>query len=128
MAEATQAPPATGTFCWNELMTPDPQAARRFYTELFGWTAREVDLGEQGKYTILSNGDKDIGGLLKRPPAEIPPHWLSYVAVEDVDATTRMAERLGGKISVPPRDIPEVGRFAVLSDPTGAAIAVYKEA
>ena len=124
MAEQTTT--ATSTFCWNELMTPDPEAAKRFYTQLLGWTSRESDLGEAGTYTIFSSGGKDCAGMMKTPDEHVPPTWLSYVTVEDVDASTSKAESLGAKICVPPTDIPDMGRFSVLTDPTGAAIALYK--
>lgn len=128
MADATQAPPQTGTFCWNELMTPDTEAARSFYQELFGWTSRDVDMGDYGTYTIFSSGEKDIGGMCALSKEDVPPHWMSYVAVDDVDAATEKAEQLGGMQCVPPTDIPEVGRFSVITDPSGATIALYKQA
>ncbi len=124
MAEQTTM--ATSTFCWNELMTPDPEAAKRFYTQLLGWTTREMDMVEAGSYTIFVAGDKDVGGMMKTTNDEIPPHWLSHVAVEDVDAATKKAEQLGAKLCVPPTDIPEVGRFSVITDPTGATIALFQ--
>jgi predicted enzyme related to lactoylglutathione lyase len=125
MAE-TQTPPAVGTFCWNELMTTDVEKAKTFYTKLFGWTTREMDMGPSGKYTIFINQGKDIGGCMKNPPEAggVPPHWLSYVAVSDVDASAGEVVALGGTLIVPPTDIPHVGRFAIINDPTGAAIAV----
>ena len=123
---AEQAATAASTFCWNELMTPDPEAAKRFYTQLLGWTSRESDIGEAGTYTIFAAGDKDVGGMMKTTKGEIPPHWLSYVAVEDVDAATKKAEQLGAKPCVPPTDIPNVGRFSVITDPTGATIGLYQ--
>ena len=64
MTEAgTKAPPAVGTVCWNELLTRDPEASRKFYTELFGWTTEEMDMGPHGKYTLWKSGDKQVGGL-----------------------------------------------------------------
>ncbi len=132
MTEAgTQAPPAVGTFCWNELLTRDPEASRKFYTELFGWTTEEMDMGPNGKYTLWKSGDKHAGGMmeLKAPGTEqVPPHWLAYVAVDDVDASTKKAEGLGAKVCVPPTDIPNTGRFSVITDPSGAALGLYKSA
>ncbi len=128
MADATQAPPQTGTFCWNELMTPNTEAARTFYEKLFGWTSRDLVMGDHGSYTMFSNGDKDVGGMCALSKEDVPPHWMSYVAVDDVDAATAKAEQLGGMQCVPPTDIPEVGRFSVITDPSGATIALYKQA
>ncbi len=123
---AEQATTATSSFCWNELMTPDPEAAKRFYTQLLGWTSREMDMGDAGAYTIFTAGDKDVAGVMKTPDANVGPHWLSYIAVEDVDSSTKKAEQLGAKPCVPPTDIPEVGRFSVITDPTGATIALFQ--
>ena len=129
MAESTQAPPAAGTFCWNKLMTRDVGAAKTFYTKLLGWSAEEMDMGEMGMYTIFKNGEQQAAGLMAMPSdcgEDVPPHWMSYIAVNDVDASTARAEQLGGKICVPPTDIPNVGRFSVITDPTGATISLFK--
>ena len=132
MTEAgTQVPPAVGAVCWNELLTRDPEASRKFYTELFGWTPEEMDMGPHGKYTLWKSGDKQVGGMmeLKAPGTEqVPPHWLAYVWVDDVDASTKKAEGLGAKVRVPPTEIPNMGRFSVITDPTGAALGLYKGA
>lgn len=127
MAEATI---TTGTFVWNECGTTDVQSAKKFYTELFDWKTREMDMGPSGTYTIFQNAGKDIGGLYRMNAQQqqmgVTPHWLTYVGVADVDASAKKAEALGGRILVPATDIPETGRFAVLMDPTGAAFAIYK--
>lgn len=112
-----------GVFCWDELLTLDVKSARKFYVALCGWEHEEVDMGETGTYHLLKTG-KDRAGMIAMPAeAEGPPAWLPYVLVADVDATRRRVEELGGRIFVPPRDIPGVGRFTVTADPTGAAIA-----
>jgi len=125
MAE-TQAAPTAGTFCWNELMTADVEKVKAFYTKLLGWTTREMDMGPNGTYTVWVNQGKDVGGCMKIGPEmdNVPPHWMSYIAVPDVDASVRTASNLGGKLIVPPTDIPNVGRFAILGDPGGAAISI----
>ncbi len=126
---AEQSRPAPGTFCWNELMTDDVQRATDFYTKLFGWEPQVVDMGAaSGPYTLLKQGGRDVGGLMKLPKPGAPPQWLSYVAVEDVDASVARAQTLGAKGLHPPTDIPQVGRFAVLQDPTGAVFAVFRGA
>ena len=126
MADATQAPPIAGTFCWNELMTGDVDGARDFYAKLFGWTYDEMDMGPMGKYTMFKQGDQPAGGCMALPQEGVPPHWMSYVTVDDVDASTTKAEKFGAKILVPPTDIPNIGRFSVISDPSGAALGLYK--
>jgi len=120
--------PAPGTICWRELMTSDPAGAKAFYGEIFGWTAEDSDMGEVGIYTIFKRGERMESGCMKTPPAagEEPPNWLYYITTESVDETTKRAESLGATTYVPPTDIPNVGRFSVLADPTGCAFAPFE--
>jgi hypothetical protein len=116
-----------GAFSWNELMTSDPARARAFYQGLFGWQLEDMDMGPEGTYTVIKTADGEaIGGVMGMPPgaAGMPPAWGAYVTVEDADATVAKAEALGARVAVPPRDIPKVGRFAVIQDPQGATLAV----
>lgn len=123
---ATQTKPAHGTFCWNELMTRDPEAAGKFYSELIGWNP--TDSGMPGMdYTLMKVGDKDAGGMMKMPaevPAQVPSHWMAYITVDDVDGCAKKVSELGGQVVVPPQDIPNVGRFCVIQDPTGATVGL----
>jgi predicted enzyme related to lactoylglutathione lyase len=116
-----------GQFSWNELVTTDPAAAKSFYSELFGWTTQEFPMPDF-TYTVVSAGGTNTGqgGIMPVPPSAqgMPPAWISYVTVDNADATVKLAEKLGGKVMVPPRDIPEVGRFAIILDPQGASIAI----
>jgi len=119
-----------GSFCWTELMTRDVAAARRFYGELVGWKTTERDIGPL-KYTMFTppGATEPIGGMMQMDDPEfagIPPHWLSYILVENVDATTQRAVQLGGTIKVPPEDVPDIGRFSIIQDPTGAVIALFQ--
>ncbi|HYY28640.1 MAG TPA: VOC family protein [Chthoniobacterales bacterium] len=113
-----------GVFSWNELITTDPEAAKEFYTRLFGWTAEEWPMGEF-KYLIVKSGGKEIGGIMPVPEQAkgMNPTWGAYVTVDDVDAIAAEAQKLGGTLCVPPKDIPSVGRFTVIQDPQGAMIA-----
>ena len=113
-----------GRFSWNELLTTDPQAAVAFYGQLFGWTTQDWPM-EGFTYTIVKAGDIDVGGIMPIPPhaGGMPPTWGAYVTVDDVDATAELAEKLGGKILIPPTDIPTVGRFTVIQDPQGAVLS-----
>lgn len=114
-----------GAFSWSELMTTDPAAATAFYGELFGWTLEKMDMGMP--YHVIKVGDAAIGGIMGMPPgapAGRPPMWASYVTVADVDSLVEKVEALGGKVHVPPQDIPTVGRFAVIQDPQGAVLNV----
>jgi predicted enzyme related to lactoylglutathione lyase len=117
--------PPHGTFCWNELATTDPAAAKTFYGELFGWQFKESDAGGMTYAEIVAGGEH-VGGLYRPGPEQggAPPHWMAYVSVDDVDARAARAAELGGKVCVGPMDIPNVGRFCVITDPTGAAISL----
>ncbi len=112
-----------GAFGWRELMTTDPEAAKKFYSTLFGWETEEHPM-EGMSYTVLKvNGDQ-VGGIMAMPPdvGQMPPAWSIYITVDDVDAIAKQTAELGGQILRPPSDIPTVGRFAVLADPQGAVI------
>jgi len=114
-----------GEFCWNELITTDVKGAKAFYGELLGWGMQDVNLTGMD-YTLLKLGDKEIGGIMAIPgqAAGMPPAWGAYVTVNNVDALLPRVEKLGGKVCVPPQDIPDVGRFAVIQDPQGAMLSL----
>jgi hypothetical protein len=115
---------------WNELNTRDPDAAKGFYASVFGWDARDFDIGEGNYVTWHRAGeDQSVGGMMDirgRVPDEVPANWLVYFAVDDADASVAKARELGANVAVGPLDIPDVGRFAILTDPTGAAFAVIQ--
>ena len=114
-----------GAFSWNELMTSDPAAAKEFYRKLLAWEMEEMKM-ENMTYTVVKVDGDAIGGIMGIPPeaSGAPPHWGTYITVDNVDQTARSAEALGGKIMEAPRDIPGVGRFAVIQDPQGAVISL----
>jgi predicted enzyme related to lactoylglutathione lyase len=121
--------PPVGAFCWEELMTSDPVAAAKFYSSLFGYTVEEKDMGPMGTYRIMKRGDRQTAGIMKTPPnVPAPPHWLTYVHVTDVDKSARNAREIGAKVMMEPTDIPQIGRFSVIQDPTGAVISLFKGA
>lgn len=125
---STTATSTHGTFVWHELMVPDVQAAKRFYGGLFGWKFRDSNIGG-ANYSEIYMGEKAIGGMMALPEGDqIPPHWMGYVSVPDVDAAAKAAADAGGKVLVSPTDIPDVGRFAVVTDPQGGAISPFKSA
>jgi predicted enzyme related to lactoylglutathione lyase len=126
--EEEPAVPPLGGFCWDELMTSDPEAAAKFYVDLFGYSVESSDMGPMGTYRVLKRGDRQTAGIMKMPAMVASPYWLAYVLVKDVDASTKLAAELGGQVYVPPADIPKIGRFSVIADPTGAAIALFKGA
>jgi uncharacterized protein len=114
-----------GALCWTELMTSDASKAEAFYTGLFGWKAEAMPMGPM-TYTIYKNGDAQAGGMMQitKEMGPMPSHWMVYFSVSDCDGTVAKAGTLGGKITVPPQDIPNIGRFAVLRDPQGGYFAI----
>ena len=115
-----------GTFIWNELMTRDVEGAKAFFAETLGWTYDAMPIPQGGTYWLAKIAEKGVAGLVDMsdmPGMEgVPPHWFAYIAVDDVDARTDHAVRLGAEMMRPSFDIPNVGRIAILRDPTGAAI------
>jgi hypothetical protein len=120
--------PAVGTFCWNELLSQNPKAGVALHKEISGYATADKDMGPMGTYTILQRGDVQTAGVMKAMDPKAPSMWLPYVAVESVDKSFERAKKLGAKELVPPGDIPGIGRFAVVADPDGAAIALFKGA
>ncbi len=119
---------APGTFCWVELMTRDVPAARAFYDKVVGWEMHDMEMGMDQPYTILTpkGAENGTGGIMPMAPEQPGPAcWLAYVAVEDIDASTDKAVELGATIVVPATDIPDVGRFSIITDPCGATFAMY---
>jgi uncharacterized protein len=117
-----------GAFSWSELMTSDPEAAGKFYSQLFGWKIETSDMGT-GPYHLIKVGETSIGGIMGKPPgapAEMPSMWGCYVTVSHLDQTLATVERLGGAILMPPMDVKGVGRMAVIRDPQGAALSVIQ--
>jgi hypothetical protein len=114
-------------FVWYDLMTPEPVAVQRFYTELVGWGTTQWE-GDQS-YTLWTNGDAPLGGLMLLPEdarqAGAPPHWLGYVFAPDLDETAEVVTRLGGTVHHPATRIPNAGAFAIFGDPQGGVFAAY---
>jgi hypothetical protein len=118
--------PTSGTFCWADLQTTDPAAARAFYAKVLGW--QFTDIPGPMPYTVAGVDGGMTAGLMELPPparaAGAPPHWLPYVAVDDVDAIAARATELGGTVIATMKM--DAGAFAVLSDPTGGVFAVWR--
>lgn len=121
---------APGTFCWFELHTTDDKAAQRFYGSLFGWSDRPLPIGSDMVYRIQQLSGQDVAAVTKLMPDQlkqgIPPHWMQYVATDNVDATTEKAKSLGASVLAPPMDVMDAGRMAVIRDPQGAVISIWK--
>ncbi len=116
-----------GRFVWEEFTTPDLAAGARFYDAIAGLKTAPAPFDPS--YTTLMTGNGPMGGLFPFPPeaesSNTPPFWLSYIATDDIDETTRHAKSLGAKVMKPAADIGNGGRFAILVDPQGALFAVY---
>jgi predicted enzyme related to lactoylglutathione lyase len=116
-----------GTLCWADLSTPDPQTAKAFYEQLFGWQIVPGKDKPADSYLHIKNGEEFIGGI---PPASdrdphTPPHWLLYFLVADCDASTEKAKELGAKIYMQPVNIDPTLRFSIVADPRGAVFALF---
>jgi uncharacterized protein len=118
-----------GALTWTELSTRDPESAKKFYTALFGWKEKTSSGGGM-TYTEFSVGDAPFGGMMEMnaqmAAMHIPPHWLTYFEVADVDASAAKAKELGGSVVVAPMAIPGTGRFSVIQDSGGATFAIYE--
>lgn len=119
-----------GSFCWNEIATRDLAGATKFYTELLGWTAHDVPMGDMGVYTLLKLEGKDVLGLYEMKGehfASVPPHWMTYIAVENCDASLEKLQALGGSVKMPIVDVPNVGKMAFVADPQGAVFSLFQK-
>jgi uncharacterized protein len=118
-----------GRFVWYELMTTDIEGAKAFYGAVLGFGARDAGI-QDVNYSLFTLAETGVGGLMPLPEDAkkmgAPPSWIGYVGVDDVDALAGRVPPLGGTIYVAPKDIPGIGRFAVLADPQGAIFAVFK--
>jgi predicted enzyme related to lactoylglutathione lyase len=120
---------ALGRVVWPELATTDAAGAATFYKGLFGWGSKPETGVESAVYTEWTNGGKSIGGMMPMNGpqwAGIPPHWNSYITVADCDERAAKAVELGSQLYVPPTDIPNVGRFAVVADPQRAVFCIIQ--
>jgi predicted enzyme related to lactoylglutathione lyase len=125
-AEPAGVPPLA-SFSWHELATTDHEAAFAFYSNLFGWDAiTRMDMGPLGIYLIFGQNGAQKGGIYIKPPdAPGPAHWLAYLRVPDVDVSAKEAQAVGAKLCQGPMEVPDGSRIAVLTDPSGAAIAIH---
>ncbi len=119
-----------GAFCWIELGTTDQNAAKSFYGSLFGWSVNDFPMGPNDFYSMFQlEGRETAAAYTLRPEQRaqgVPPHWMIYVAVASADDAASRAVQLGGRVLAPPFDVYDVGRMAVLQDPTGAAFSVWQ--
>lgn len=120
--------PKVGEFCWNELATNDVNAAKEFYGKLLGWTFSEHRT-DDFTYTMIKHKHGEFGGIWQIPNEQknqIPPHWMGYILVEDIESTLKNATNLGATVKMPVTQVGEMGRFIIIVDPTGAHIAFWQ--
>lgn len=121
---------AAGSFCWTDLGTSDRAGATAFYGRLMGWEGKEAHLPEDVIYTVMKIGTGEAAGVYQLEQEQlrqrVPPHWLLYVAVDDADAQTAQAKELGAKVVMDAYDVLDLGRMALLLDPTGALFALWQ--
>lgn len=117
-----------GEFCWSELIAADHAAAFKFYSAIFGWEKLdEHDMGPMGKYLLFGKGKSQYGGMFtKGKDMPMPPAWLYYVEIDDLDAALTRAKSKGAKVISGPITVPTGARIAQLTDPQGAAFAMHE--
>ena len=123
--------PKHGEICWTEVATNDLEKSDAFFTKLFGWNIKS-DKNPEFEYRHFEDGKgHDVGGMYQMNPEmfgghAVPPHFMTYIAVDDVDATVNQVKELGGGVVREPMDIPGTGRMAVITEPSGATFAIIK--
>jgi predicted enzyme related to lactoylglutathione lyase len=106
-----------------ELHTKDVDKSKKFYTSMFGWKLEEFPAMD---YTIINVGEGTGGGMMKNPMPGDPDNWLPYILVDDVEASTKKAKSLGAAVARDVTEVPDMGRFSVIIDPTGAAFGLWQ--
>ena len=111
-----------------ELNTTDPDKAKSFYSSLFSWKMEDMPMGPGMTYTMIQPGEGPGGGLMKHPVPGAPSAWLAYVTVDDLQAATDKARSLGAQVMKDVTEVPGMGWFSIILDPTGAALGLWKNA
>ena len=119
-----------GAFCWIELATTDQNAAKSFYSSLFGWASQDFPMGPTDFYTMFQLEGRDAAAVYTMRPEQrsqgVPLNWMIYIAVESADDAASRIPQLEGKLLAPPFDVYDIGRMAVVQDPTGAVFALWQ--
>jgi predicted enzyme related to lactoylglutathione lyase len=113
------------SFCHIELHTSDVDKAKGFYGGLLDWKLEDMPMGDTS-YTMVSSGDETIGGMMTKPCDDAPTAWMPYILVEDVDGSTAKAVELGGSVVKEKTEIPGMGSFSIVADPTGAVVGLWQ--
>lgn len=119
-----------GTFCWLDLATVGAKAAKTFYCALFGWEAVDMPAGEGMTYTMLNLNGKPVAGLYEmgdeQKKQNTPPHWMNYIAVDDVQKVSEKVKEQNGTVIMPPMDVLTSGRMALIQDTSGGLVALWQ--
>jgi len=121
--------PPVGQIGWIDLTVPDADALRDFYADVTGWTATPLSMGDYNDYCVSPPGaDQPVAGVChaRGENAKIPPVWIIYIMVADLDESVRRCLARGGKIRVPERVMPGSGRFCIIEDPAGAVAGLFQ--
>jgi uncharacterized protein len=120
--------PKIGEICWTELATGNVKAAKDFYGKVFGWKFTDHEMGDT-TYTMIKKSDREFGGIWSIPKdkeKQISPHWMAYILVESVEEALKKAHEYGASIIKPTSRAGDMGLFAIITDPTGAHIALWQ--
>jgi predicted enzyme related to lactoylglutathione lyase len=124
MGERTSYPP--GTFSWVDLQTSDQDAAKSFYSDLFGWEYEDVPIGDGASYSMAKLQGHSVAAIGPLQGEEMPSHWNCYVTVADADVSAARAKELGATLLAEPFDVFDAGRMAAFADPQGAVLSVWQ--
>ena len=115
-----------GKVWWSQLVSGDVEASVAYYSKLMGWSVDRMPMDGGFTYYLFKNGDDFMAGAMGKMPemGDVPDHWMTYLAVSDVDAAVEATVAAGGKVLNPPFDMPGTGRIAMVADPTGAAVGL----
>lgn len=123
-------PFTTGLIAWTDLTVPDAEAVRDFYTAVVGWSPSAVNMGDYDDFAMVPSGaDQAVAGICHQRGAnkDLPPQWLIYITVADLDASIARCEERGGSIIVGPKSMGGAARYCVIRDPAGAVAALYQD-
>ncbi|NYE95418.1 hypothetical protein FHU41_001668 [Psychromicrobium silvestre] len=116
-----------GAPCWVDLMTSDPEKSKNFYATLFGWTYETGDEEKYGGYVVAFKDGKSVAGLMANEPGSgYPDVWSTYLRTDDIDKTIELTTGNGGQVYLPPMEVPEQGKMAMIGDPAGASVGVWE--
>jgi len=117
-----------GSLCWAEYHAKDVKKSQKFYSKVLNWKVREIKSGDFA-YQFFQSGDQDVCGMFGVGPEwKSAPYWNPYIAVKNVDKTAMAAVEMGGKLRIPPTDIPDGGRIACIEDPDGGVFSIFAPA